>query len=196
MDEIAARRGHAFGAQESWDKVVLENQDYIYKIACHLTGNVHEAEDVTQETFLKAFEHRDDFRGEASIRTWLYRIAVNTYLARQRKRNRSGKLEADAADSRAWFESPEHMFIKGEFLQCIHYLLEHECRKSDRLVLVMREIEGMSYSEMAEILGITVSAAKVRLHRARKSFRDILIRCQCAAVVSGGRCVCEGVHLL
>lgn len=59
-----------------------------------------------------------------------------------------------------------------------------------------RDVEGMTYAEMAQVLGITLSSVKVRLHRARKAFRDILIRCQCAAVVAGGRCVCEGVGLL
>jgi RNA polymerase sigma-70 factor (ECF subfamily) len=178
----------------SWDIVLQDNRDYVYRLACHLSGNMHEAEDITQETLMKAFEHRAGFRGEASVRTWLSRIAVNTYLASRRKDGRVTAVGTRLEGARDFLDSPEYLVVRGEFLQCIHYLLQYYCRPSDRAILVMRDINGLKYQDISEVLGITLAAVKTRLHRARRAFRDLLIREGCVALVNGGRCVCEGVR--
>lgn len=199
MKELAEARGTVSQREPgvpvpSWDEVVQENRDYVYRLAFHLSGNTHESEDLTQETFLKAFEHRAGFRGESSLRTWLSRIAVNAYLVAKRKNGRVRPVGARVESMRDFLESPEHLVVRGEFLQCIHYLLEYECKPRDRVLLVMRDVNGLSYEEIATVLGITVGAVKTRLHRARRGFRDLLVREGCAALVAGGRCVCEGVR--
>lgn len=176
---------------ESWDQVVRDNRDYVYRVACNLSGDMHEAEDLTQDTFLKAYEHRDGFRGDSSVRTWLCKIAVNTYLTSRRKNGRVQPVGSGVESATDFLESPEYLVVQGEFLQCIHFFLQYRCKPADRALLVMRDLNGQSYEDMARTLGISVGAVKVRLHRARRAFRDLLISSGCAAIVPGGRCVCK-----
>ena len=181
---------------DSWDRIVEDNQNYIFRLAFHLAGNIHEAEDVTQEALMRAFEHRETFRGDASMRTWLSRIAVNVYLASRKRSSRvkaagvAGE-EGSFAATTDYLDSPESLVIRGEFMRCIHYLLQHGCRPSERVILVMRDLNGMRYDEIARVLGITLSAVKTRLHRARRAMRDLLLESGCSGLVRGGRCTCE-----
>lgn len=169
-------------------------QDIVKLPARFRIYRAHEAEDLTWDTFLKAFEGRSGFRGEASVRTWLCRIAVNTYLAAKRKDGRVTLVGRVVECMQDFLESPEHLVVRGEFLQCIHYLLQYECRPPERVILVMRDVNGLSYEEMSQVLGITLGAVKTRLHRARRAFRDLLVQEGCAAIVASGRCICEGVQ--
>jgi len=195
-NETLVNTGHedSSGAAHSWDGIVARNYTALYRLAWHLCGSLHEAEDLVQETFLKAFEHRADFRGEASLRTWLSRISVNTYLAKRRRARREGRMDLAGASIADWSSSPEYLVIQEEFHRCIHYILHHDCRPSERIILVLRDLDGLSYDEIAQVLGISLSAVKSRLHRARNAFRERLLQSGCAGLLEKPWCSCEGVR--
>ncbi|NPV93286.1 MAG: RNA polymerase sigma factor [Firmicutes bacterium] len=180
-------------ARCSWEEMVRTQQRYIYRLAYHLCGSRGEAEDLVQETFLKAFENLDGFRQEAGLRTWLCRITVNTYLARRRRRTKHESISLGVTPVPDWSGSPERVVIKRELVWCINHTLQQHVSRDHRTILVLREIEQLSYEEIAEVLNISVSAVKSRLHRARLAFRDHLLRSGCAGLVEDYACFCEGV---
>lgn len=177
----------------SWEEIVRENQKDIYSLAYYLCGNANEADDITQETFLKAFENLHQFRQEASMRTWLSRIATNIYLGARRKqcRHRSISLgEMTVADSAG---NPERIVVRREMQWCITHILKHHLPSREyQVVLVLRDMNGLSYAEIGSILGISVAAVKSRLHRARQAFREHLLKTGCVGLVKDYICYCEG----
>ena len=177
----------------SWEEIAETQQRYIYNLAYHLCGNQTEAEDLAQETFLKAFENLSGFRQEAGLRTWLCRIAVNTYLAKRRRRPRHESIALEILPAPDWSNNPERVVIRRELLWCVHHTLQQHLPRHYRTILVLREIEQLDYQEIAEVLGISVSSVKSRLHRARRAFRDHLLNSGCAGLMRDYTCYCEGV---
>ncbi len=191
LDEVAVQAIHS---QVAWEQLVSEHQRHVYRLAWHLSGDLHEAQDLAQETFARAFEHRTSFRGEASVRTWLSRIAVNTYLLKLRKVKRFKEVTLDTASLADSSTDPEQIVIQREFYECVYWILQNRCRPSERVVLVLRDVDGMTYDDMARVLGVSVPALKSRLHRARQAFRRQLCGSGCAGLLPAGTCVCKGVR--
>jgi len=191
LDDVAVQAIHS---PVTWEQVVSEHQRHVYRLAWQLSGDLHEAQDLAQETFARAFEHRSSFRGEASVRTWLSRIAVNTYLLKLRKVKRFKEVTLDTASVADSSEDPERIVIQREFYACVYWILQNRCRPSERVVLVLRDVDGMTYDDMARVLGISVPAIKSRLHRARQAFRRRLCGSSCSGLLPAGTCVCEGVR--
>ncbi|MEW5899109.1 MAG: RNA polymerase sigma factor, partial [Bacillota bacterium] len=152
----------------------------------------HEADDLTQETFLKAFENLAGFRQEASLRTWLSRITLNTYLAKRRKRLKHESVDIRTMPVPDWSGNPERIVIRRELQWCIHHILRHHLPRDYSVVLVLRDLNGFSYEEIAGMLGISVSSVKSRLHRARRAYRAHLFKSGCAGLVKDYTCYCEG----
>ncbi len=159
--------------------------DTIYHVAYRLLGNREEAEDILQETFLQAFQHLKDFRGEARLCTWLYRIAYNLALMRLRRKepetisiDQPILLENDEEVPRELFDwccLPEEELLRAE----LRSVLDEAIRSlpmSLRVVFLLRDMEGLSTEEVAQILGISTDAVKTRLHRARLQLRERLSR--------------------
>lgn len=199
MDEsgrVQAYSGEGRGGQDpcSWEEIVQSHQRYIYNLSYHLCNDPHEADDLTQETFLKAFQNLAGFRGEASLRTWISRIAVNTYLARRRKQIRHRSIVLEVLPAPGWSGNPEQVVIRRELQWCIHHILQHHVSRDHRVILALRDLNGLSYEEVAGVLGISVGAVKSRLHRARRAFRDHLIKAGCAGLLREYTCYCEGVQ--
>jgi RNA polymerase sigma-70 factor (ECF subfamily) len=143
-----------------------------------------QAEDVAQEVFVKISRSLDEFRNEAQLSTWIYRIATNAALDKVRSAEyRSalrilpieGSCESAAADIviESAEASGEQQAIRGEMTDCVRGLLK-QLPESYRTVLILGDMEGMKDREIAEVLDVTVEAAKVRLHRARARLRKIL----------------------
>lgn len=177
----------------SWEEIAETQQRYIYNLAYHLCGHRAEAEDLVQETFLKAFENLAGFRQEANLRTWLCRIAVNAYLTGRRRRPRHESITLEVLPAPDWSGNPERVVIRRELLWCINHTLQQHLPRNYRTILVLRELEQLSYEEIAEVLNISVSAVRSRLHRARRAFRDHLIKSGCAGLMRDYTCYCEGV---
>ncbi len=139
----------------------------IYTYLYRATLNSHTAEELTQDTFLKAFKSFGSFRGDASAKTWLFKIARNTYLTFMKKNdmtleeNVEDILVGDTKDQYA--EMIEKMIIKTILL----WLPEKE-----RSLIVLRDINGLTYTEIAGIMNYTEGQVKVGLHRARKKFKE------------------------
>jgi RNA polymerase sigma-70 factor (ECF subfamily) len=159
----------------TFESLVEEYADRVYNIALRITGNAADAEDAMQEAFLSAFRAWSTFRGEASPKTWLYRVATNAALMRVRQRRPVQYLsdlveEEDVADwSASVVELAQSSELREHVLQGIS-LLEPDLRAA----LVLRDIDGLSTSEAADALDISEQALKSRLHRARMLLRQFL----------------------
>jgi len=158
--------------------------DRLYHLALGVLGQAEEAEDVVQETCLKALTHRDQFAGRSSIGTWLYRIAYNASLERLRSKEafplppEDGSLEDEEAfipmpGNFVEWQTPEALAIGGEDRAVLERYIQ-SLPESLRTVFVLRDIEEFSTAAAAEVMGISESLVKVRLHRARLSLRERL----------------------
>ncbi|WP_084793647.1 RNA polymerase sigma factor [Actinokineospora bangkokensis] len=137
----------------------------MYRVALRLCGDPAEAEDVVQDAWIAAWRGRDGFRGEAKASTWLYRVVTNTALAHLRRRRVTVPLDGvpEPADDRP---SPEAWALLGERAGAVHRAIA-TLEPTQRVPLVLRELEGLSYEEVAGVLEVSVPVLHKRLHRAR-----------------------------
>src|SRR6266478_2636830 len=173
------------GDQEAFAALVAEYSRKIYRLAKNITQNDEDAEDVLQETFLKAYEHLSGFQGNSKFYTWIVRIAVNESLMKLRKRkgDRTVPLDEprDAGEDRVireiavWEENPEQRYSREELGEILDESVQ-SLRPAFRTVFVLRDIEELSTEETADALGISVPAVKSRLLRARLQLREKLTR--------------------
>lgn len=164
-------------------RLVEAYSSQIYGLALRLMGNPFDAEDVLQETFLKAYQAWDDFRGDASPVTWLYRIATNEALMRLRRHDPPTVCvdepitfsdgETFPRQLRDWCCLPEMEFMTAETQEELDRAIE-TLSLNLKVVFIMRDIQALSTRETAEILEISESAVKTRLMRARIQLRDHL----------------------
>ena len=176
MDEaelVGAARG---GDRQAFDELVRRTFVDTFTLARRLTGNEEDARDVVQDAYLRAWKGIGKFRGDAAFSTWLYRITANAAASHvQRRRRHRAEPFGDGfepVDTRA-----EQLVSQGaesaESLDRIAVALDDLPAKL-RSVVVLKDVYGMSHEAIADELGITVAAAKVRLHRARRKLRDVL----------------------
>jgi RNA polymerase sigma-70 factor (ECF subfamily) len=161
--------------------IMQANNRRLYRIARGILRNDSEAEDVVQETYVRAFTHLQDFRGDSSLATWLARIAMNEALGRLRRARPSvdfstlapGVLEAQIIQFplASAPEDPEKSMAQREIQGIVEHAID-ELPDSFRLVFITRVIEGMNVEETAEILGLKPETVKTRLHRARAMLRE------------------------
>ncbi|HXT86094.1 MAG TPA: sigma-70 family RNA polymerase sigma factor [Verrucomicrobiae bacterium] len=172
------------GDISAFETLVSRYERKIYRLAQHITQNNEDAEDVSQEAFLKAFEHLGEFQGNSRFYTWLVRIAVNQALMKLRKRrNKDVSLDEDIEteenfiprEIEDWGPSPEEQYTQEELARILSQVIG-ELDPSFRLVFQLRDIDELSTEETAEALGISVPAVKSRLLRARLKLRDKLNR--------------------
>jgi RNA polymerase sigma-70 factor (ECF subfamily) len=159
-----------------FERLVDEYGDRIYAAALRITGSPQDAEDVLQETFLQAFEHRGAFRGEASPTTWLYRIAVNAALVRLRQRRPTSPLTDDGYDNPRvadWSNDLGRQVELGELRDELERGLGR-LPEDLRVAVVLRDVEGFSIAEVARIVEQSEAAVKSRVHRGRVLLRQLL----------------------
>lgn len=164
-------------------KLVDAYSDKIYRLALKMLGNVQDAEDVLQETFIKAYKNIEGFEGRSKISTWLYRIAVNESLMLLRKRKGvlvdiDAGLETDDGEIMPkqildWCCLPEKELMSDETRRIITQAIE-TLSEANRAAFLLRDVEGLPTREAAEVLEISESALKVRLLRARMALREEL----------------------
>ena len=185
FDESALVARAREGDARAYNELVNRYERKIFRLAKHITQNDEDAEDVLQETFLKAFEHLPDFQGQSKFYTWLVRIAVNESLMKLRKRKSDRSVPLDepvdtgedtvAREIAVWEENPEDRYSREE----IGHILDEAVdglKPAFRTVFVLRDIEELSTEETAEALGISIPAVKSRLLRARLQLREKLTR--------------------
>ena len=171
------------GDTQAFSNLIQRYEGKIFRLAQHITQNREDAEDVLQETFLKAYEHLDQFQGNSKFYTWIVRIAVNQALMKLRKRKSDRSVSLDegvdtgedivAREIAAWDENPEERYSREE----INVILDSAVQSlapSYRAVFLLRDVEELSTDETAEALDLSVPAVKSRLLRARLQLRDKL----------------------
>ncbi|HLH00782.1 MAG TPA: sigma-70 family RNA polymerase sigma factor [Bryobacteraceae bacterium] len=173
------------GDTAAYNQLVNKYSPKIYRLAKHITQHEEDAEDVLQETFLKAFEHLGDFQGQSKFYTWIVRIAVNESLMKLRKRKSDRTVPLDepldtgedtvVREVAVWDENPEQKYSREELGQILDEAVQ-SLRPVFRTVFVLRDIEELSTEETAEALGISIPAVKSRLLRARLQLREKLTR--------------------
>jgi RNA polymerase sigma-70 factor (ECF subfamily) len=174
------------GNADAYRTFVEQNSANIYNVALKLLGDEREAEDVLQETFLNAFEALDRFEGRSKLSTWLYRIAYNASLMRLRKRKQMLTFsldrplyEDDEEPTRDsvhlvdWSTVPDDQLLTAEARAEMDRAIA-ELPETLRSTFILRDVQGLSGAETADVLGISVQAVKNRLHRARLHLRDRL----------------------
>jgi len=173
------RRGEA----AAFEELVAERSGEIYGLLFRLTENSEEARDLTQETFLRAFQSIGRFRGEADLRTWIYRIAINQARNRWRwwrRRHRDSTVSLDATQGQSnqtliatlaeSSENPEQQTLAHERELILRSALQ-KVGRAYRETVILRDIEGFTYEEIATTLGINVGTVKSRLARGRQELK-------------------------
>ena len=165
------------GDRPAFDELVRRTYVDTYTLALRLTAHEEDARDVVQESYLRAWKGLPRFRGDAQFTTWMYRITANTAytVVKRRRRHRAESLDAmleDPIELRPGAQ-PEDAAESAALLERLAAGLD-ELPPKLRVLVVLKDIYGLSHEEIAEELGISVPAAKVRLHRGRKRLRDLL----------------------
>lgn len=159
-------------------QIAEENAGFVYNVAFRMMGNHHDAEEVAQDAFVSAFKARERFRGESQATTWLYRITVNAALMRLRrdKRRKEMTVSEDArpdAPSTDLAELPGPAALNSELGEMLAAAVD-ELPEDLKTAVVLRDIQGLSNNEAADILGVSIPAIKARLHRGRVAIREKL----------------------
>jgi RNA polymerase sigma-70 factor, ECF subfamily len=186
-DELVARaRARDLGA---FEQLVDRHEERLYRVAMRLLRNENDAREVLQDALLSAWQNLDSFAGRAQFGSWIYRVTVNAALMLLRSRRRRPTVSVEdlapgvldeaigaSHDSGSdWSKRPDEQLQSGELKQHIEVALDH-LPEILRLVFVLRDVEGMSTEETAEILDITIPTVKTRLHRARLALREAISR--------------------
>jgi RNA polymerase sigma-70 factor (ECF subfamily) len=185
FDEQALVARAREGDTAAYSELVGAYERKIFRLAKHITQNDEDAEDILQESFLKAYEHLPDFQGQSKFYTWIVRIAVNESLMKLRKRKSDRTVPLDepvdtgedtvAREIAVWEDNPEQRYSREEMGQILEDAVQ-SLKPAFRTVFALRDIEELSTEETAEALGISVPAVKSRLLRARLQLREKLTR--------------------
>ncbi|MGI8797328.1 MAG: RNA polymerase sigma factor [Acidimicrobiia bacterium] len=169
---VAAREGD----REAFDELVRRTYVDTYTLAVRLTANEEDARDVVQEAYLRAWKGIGRFRGDAQFTTWLYRITANASytLVQKRRRRRTEPLETAAEPVELRPEAQPEAAAESAVVMAQLSDAVAQLPPKLRSIVVLKDVYGLSHDDIAQELGISVAAAKVRLHRGRKKLRDIL----------------------
>lgn len=171
------------GDTDAFEALVTEYEKNVYNLALKMTGNTEDAADLSQETFIKAFHSLGSFRGDSKFSVWLYRIVSNVCLDFLRRRSRrqtvslsmededGEETQLDIPDER---QTPELLLEKRMTREAVRRGLA-QLPPEPRQILLLREIQGLSYEEIASVLGIESGTVKSRIFRARKKLCAFLL---------------------
>ncbi|MCW5980135.1 MAG: RNA polymerase sigma factor [Bryobacteraceae bacterium] len=173
------------GDPNAFEELIGRYERKVFRLARNITNNEHDAEDVLQETFLKAYSHLDGFQGNSKFYTWLVRIAVNEALMKLRKRKSDKTVSMDEGidtgeetmvrEIAVWDDDPEQRYSQEELKAILQDAVQN-LRPAFRTVFVLRDIEELSTEETARLLDLSIPAVKSRLLRARLQLRERLTR--------------------
>ena len=182
-EELAAVRKVQRGDASAFEELVAAYEKNVYNLALRMTGSPEDAEDMAQEAFLKAFNSIQSFRGDSKFSVWLYRIVSNVCLDFLRKRSKrqtvslsvededGEEVQIDLADTA---QSPEALLEKKLTRESVQRGLR-QLPPDARQILLLREIQGLSYEEIGETLGLEPGTVKSRIFRARKRLCAFLL---------------------
>ena len=172
--ELVRKSQH--GDKAAFEQLVIRHQELVFSLAYKLTGNREMANDVAQEAFIRAWKAIEKFRGDSTFSTWIYRITVNTAWTLRKKAKKHNTLNIDDTYEPIVIDEkkdPELVAINSDLSSVLINALD-KIPIEQRIIVELKNIEGRSHKEIADYLDISVTAAKVRLHRAHQKLRQIL----------------------
>jgi RNA polymerase sigma-70 factor (ECF subfamily) len=163
----------ASGKRKEFEDEALAHLDTLYNVALRLTGNAQDAEDLVQDTVTKAYRAWDAYEAGTNCRAWLVTIMRNTFINQFRRRSRQpSQVQYEAVQDISVFEQVKERDPEGSFF---HHIVDDEVKRAIqelpeefRMPVVLSDVEGLSYAEIAEILGLPVGTVKSRLFRGRR----------------------------
>ena len=164
------------GDKSAFEELVKRHQDLVFSLSFKLTGNRELANDVAQEAFIRAWKAIEKFRGDSTFGTWIYRITVNTAWTLRKKAKKHYSLNIEDTQEPVVIDEkkdPELVAINSDLSVVLRKAL-NQIPLEQRIIVELKNIEGRSHKEIADYLDISVTAAKVRLHRAHQKLRNIL----------------------
>ena len=165
------------GEVEAFEELYARYERPVYRFVYHMLRNADDADDVKQDTFVKAYRTLPGFRGECSLQTWLLKIAGNLCRDRIKSQSRRGEMEllpeyeGSLPDRSSFGSDPAHQ-MERKFMQGAVHRVLGGLPQPQRELIVLRDLEGLSYQQIAEVLGCSVASVKLRLFRARRGFKD------------------------
>ena len=165
------------GNSQALEEIVRQYQNQVYNIAYGMLGNPEDAQDITQDVFLCVWEKIGQFRFKSRFSTWLYRIVTNLCINEKNRQQRRQTSPTEMDDSQAWTPidhvTPEKEALLAEQREMLQAALA-QLKEDYRKILILREMENLSYEELAEVLSCSIGRVKSRLHEARIALRKIL----------------------
>lgn len=174
------------GDVAAFEELVSRHRDAVFGLALRMTRSDADAAEITQDTFLSAYQHLRDFRGDAAFGSWVHRIAANNALMRLRHLKVKAAAEADLLEPEfsergtlmdaprpEWAKAGEEQILDAELGQAIQQAAD-QLPEDYRRVFLLKDVDGLSYEQIAEITGDSVPAIKSRLHRARLALREAI----------------------
>ena len=164
------------GDKSAFEELVKRQQDLVFSLSFKLTGNRELANDVAQEAFIRAWKAIEKFRGDSTFGTWIYRITVNTAWTLRKKAKKHYSLNIEDTQEPVVIDEkkdPELVAINSDLSVVLRKAL-NQIPLEQRIIVELKNIEGRSHKEIADYLDISVTAAKVRLHRAHQKLRNIV----------------------
>jgi RNA polymerase sigma-70 factor (ECF subfamily) len=183
-DDVALVHAAKQGDMAAFEQLVTRHTAMIFRVAMHILSSREDAEDIVQDAFLKVFQHLHRFEERSRFSTWLTRITVNAALMKLRSLRRTTTIsmdqEADEGSTLAdkvadWNPNPEQLYSRTELREILHRALA-SLPHSYRVVFLLRDVEGVSVADTAEMLELSIPNVKARLFRARLKLREQLSR--------------------
>jgi RNA polymerase sigma-70 factor, ECF subfamily len=162
------------GNTAAFDELVARHQERVFALAYHALGNAEDAADIQQEAFVRVWTKLRQFRGQAAFTTWLHRIVVNACISRKRRKDWIHRQDGSIDDERTAFDSSPADCQESIVNALVVREILASIPASHRILLVLREVEGMSMAEIAEATESSVEAVTKQLWRVRKLFRERL----------------------
>ena len=173
------------GDMQSFEELMYQYEKKVYNVALRVFKNPEDAKDISQDVFIKIYKNLDKFDNKSSFSTWIYRITTNTCIDELRKRKGKetvsidndneydeGRFKREFADNEP---TPEEKVIskegESEIIKSMNTLSDEH-----RTIIVMRDIEGLSYTEISEIIGVSIGTVKSRISRARLQLKNIILK--------------------
>lgn len=173
------------GDMQSFEELIYQYEKKVYNVALRVFKNPEDAKDISQDVFIKIYKNLDKFDNKSSFSTWLYRITTNTCIdeLRKRKGKETVSIDNDIEDDEGKFKrefadnepTPEEKVIskegESEIIKSMNTLSDEH-----RTIIVMRDIQGLSYTEISEIIGVSIGTVKSRISRARLQLKNIILK--------------------
>lgn len=159
---------------EEYKKLMLPIKNKLFRFSLRIVGNSAEAEDVVQEVFIKVWKKRTEMNAYKNIEAWCMTLTKNLSIDKLRSKHRRVDALSDSFDMASNTQTPYQATVTNDTLSRVEQLMS-KLPEKQRMIMQLRDIEGMSYKEIAEILNVTVDQVKINLFRARKSIRTQLL---------------------